>query len=76
MDPILQEGNMAGKIFCPNDKCKAKLGNYDWAGVACGCREWVTPVSRLASWFFILYTEQSLQFQGFCISRSKVDETV
>jgi hypothetical protein len=36
---------MAGKILCPNEKCKAKIGNYDWAGVQCGCKDWVVPVS-------------------------------
>ncbi|KAG5654417.1 hypothetical protein H0H81_002606 [Sphagnurus paluster] len=43
MDPFLSTGVMAGKIVCPNTKCGAKLGNYDWAGVCCGCKEWVTP---------------------------------
>lgn len=46
MEPFLENGNMAGKILCPNEKCKAKIGNYDWAGVQCGCKEWVVPVSR------------------------------
>ncbi|KAG5646349.1 hypothetical protein DXG03_003672 [Asterophora parasitica] len=43
MDPFLNSGQMAGKIVCPNTKCNAKLGSYDWAGVCCGCKEWVTP---------------------------------
>ncbi|KAG9101379.1 hypothetical protein FRC06_003075 [Ceratobasidium sp. 370] len=43
MQPFLDKGQLAGKIICPNPKCGAKLGNYDWAGVACGCKEWVTP---------------------------------
>ncbi|KAG7530702.1 hypothetical protein FFLO_04872 [Filobasidium floriforme] len=43
MEPFLENGNMAGKILCPNEKCKAKIGNYDWAGVQCGCKEWVVP---------------------------------
>lgn len=41
---------MAGKILCPNEKCKAKIGNYDWAGVQCGCKEWVVPVSLASIW--------------------------
>lgn len=45
MEPFLENGNMAGKILCPNEKCKAKIGNYDWAGVQCGCKDWVVPVS-------------------------------
>ncbi|KZS93916.1 hypothetical protein SISNIDRAFT_410716 [Sistotremastrum niveocremeum HHB9708] len=43
MEPILAGGAMAGKIICPNKKCGAKLGNFDWAGVMCSCKEWVTP---------------------------------
>uniref|UniRef100_D8QE41 protein-tyrosine-phosphatase n=1 Tax=Schizophyllum commune (strain H4-8 / FGSC 9210) TaxID=578458 RepID=D8QE41_SCHCM len=43
MDHFLENGEIAGKITCPNPKCRAKLGNYDWAGVQCGCKEWVTP---------------------------------
>ncbi|EMD35294.1 hypothetical protein CERSUDRAFT_116096 [Gelatoporia subvermispora B] len=43
MEPFLEEGQIAGKIACPNKKCGAKLGNYDWAGVCCGCKEWVVP---------------------------------
>ncbi|KAI5118504.1 hypothetical protein M0805_004004 [Coniferiporia weirii] len=43
MEPFLEAGELAGKIICPNKKCNAKLGNYDWAGVCCSCKEWVTP---------------------------------
>ncbi|KAI0656971.1 hypothetical protein C8Q70DRAFT_306841 [Cubamyces menziesii] len=43
MEPFLEQGHMAGKILCPNKKCNAKLGNYDWAGVCCSCKEWVVP---------------------------------
>ncbi|OCH89205.1 hypothetical protein OBBRIDRAFT_732976 [Obba rivulosa] len=43
MEPFLEKGQIAGKIVCPNKKCGAKLGNYDWAGMCCGCKEWVVP---------------------------------
>ncbi|KAI0697029.1 protein-tyrosine phosphatase-like protein [Cytidiella melzeri] len=43
MDTIIEQGHMSGKITCPNKKCGAKLGNYDWAGVCCSCKEWVVP---------------------------------
>ncbi|KAK0212756.1 hypothetical protein DFS33DRAFT_1377223 [Desarmillaria ectypa] len=43
MEPFLESGELAGKIICPNKKCGAKLGNFDWAGVCCGCKTWVTP---------------------------------
>jgi len=43
MEFFLEDGQLAGKIICPNKKCGAKLGNYDWAGVCCNCKEWVVP---------------------------------
>ncbi|KAI9632039.1 uncharacterized protein MKK02DRAFT_21395 [Dioszegia hungarica] len=43
MEPVLRTGNISGKLICPNEKCGAKIGNFDWAGVQCGCKEWVTP---------------------------------
>lgn len=39
MEPALN-GQVSGKLFCP---CGAKIGTFDWAGVQCGCKEWVTP---------------------------------
>ena len=47
MEPFLGEGEMAGRIICPNKKCGAKLGSYDWAGVRCSCKAWVVPVSGI-----------------------------
>lgn len=26
-------GEVSGKLYCPNDKCKNKVGTYDWTGV-------------------------------------------
>ncbi|WVQ83062.1 hypothetical protein IAT38_005200 [Cryptococcus sp. DSM 104549] len=43
MEPVLSKGQVAGKLVCPNEKCGVKIGNFDWAGVQCGCKEWVTP---------------------------------
>lgn len=40
MEPALESGQVSGKLFCP---CGAKIGTFDWAGVQCGCKEWVTP---------------------------------
>ena len=84
MEPFLESGNMAGKIICPNKKCGVKLGNYDWAGVCCSCKEWVTPVGYLLFTFTIYLdlvegdddTDGFMGLQGFCIHRSKVDEVV
>ena len=44
MDPMVASGQLAGKILCPNERCKAKIGSFDWAGSKCGCKEWITPV--------------------------------
>jgi len=43
MEPFLQDGHLSGKITCPNKRCGSKLGNYDWAGMRCGCNEWIVP---------------------------------
>jgi hypothetical protein len=43
------EDQVSGKILCPNKKCGAKLGNYDWAGMQCRCGKWVVPVRLIAS---------------------------
>jgi len=32
MRPLLESGDLTGKITCPNTKCGAKLGNFDWSG--------------------------------------------
>lgn len=32
MSPFFSQGQLAGKLLCPNKRCQAKLGNYDWAG--------------------------------------------
>lgn len=31
----LQEGQVAGRLECPNVRCGAKLGSWDWAGMQC-----------------------------------------
>lgn len=49
MEPFLANGAVQGKIVCPNEKCGVKIGNFDWAGVQCGCKEWVTPVCPFIS---------------------------
>ncbi|KWU47034.1 hypothetical protein RHOSPDRAFT_28125 [Rhodotorula sp. JG-1b] len=43
MSPFLETGVLAGKITCPNIRCGAKLGNFDWAGNQCSCGAWVCP---------------------------------
>jgi dual specificity phosphatase 12 len=60
MEPFLEKGELSGKIVCPNKKCNAKLGNYDWAGLCCGCKEWVVPVSCLPSVSFVITDSTNL----------------
>ncbi len=47
MELVLRNGDIGGKLLCPNEKCGVKIGNFDWAGVQCGCKGWVTPVSKV-----------------------------
>lgn len=77
MASFLESGELAGKIVCPNKRCGAKLGNFDWAGVRCGCNEWVVPVRRSSvAPCRRPSLMQKLRPQGFCVHRSKVDEIV
>ena len=71
MEPFLEQGHMAGKITCPNKKCGAKLGNYDWAGVCCSCKEWVVPV-RLDRRFLLadLLADVIRRVSAFIVRRS------
>lgn len=32
MRPQLEGGELSGKLVCPNTKCNAKLGTFDWSG--------------------------------------------
>lgn len=65
---MLASGVLVGKIICPNEKCGAKIGSFDWAGVQCGCKEWVTPVrflccltGRLADFLYVGVLHSSKQ---------------
>lgn len=43
MRPILSEGNLEGRLECPNSKCRQNVGKYAWQGMKCSCGEWVVP---------------------------------
>ncbi|KAI7936887.1 hypothetical protein MJO28_015786 [Puccinia striiformis f. sp. tritici] len=43
MGNALQDGNLHGKLICPNKHCCSKLGSFDWAGSQCSCGAWITP---------------------------------
>lgn len=43
MRPTLAEGNLEGRLECPNGKCGQNVGKYAWQGMKCSCGEWVVP---------------------------------
>ncbi|ETS78978.1 hypothetical protein PFICI_08831 [Pestalotiopsis fici W106-1] len=47
MRPYLQEGALDGRLLCPNAKCNAVVGRFDWRGFNCSCKEWVCPAFSL-----------------------------
>jgi dual specificity phosphatase 12 len=47
MRPILERGELDGRLICPNTKCTASIGRYAWQGFKCSCGEWVAPAFSL-----------------------------
>ncbi|KAK0625049.1 protein-tyrosine phosphatase-like protein [Bombardia bombarda] len=47
MRPILEEGELEGRLVCGNGKCQASVGRYSWQGFKCGCGDWVAPAFSL-----------------------------
>ena len=43
MRPTLAEGNLEGRLECPNQRCRQNVGKYAWQGMKCSCGEWVVP---------------------------------
>lgn len=43
----LTKGNLNGRLLCPNPRCRAVVGRYDWRGFRCACTGWVTPAFSL-----------------------------
>ncbi|OEL30931.1 putative inactive dual specificity protein phosphatase-like [Dichanthelium oligosanthes] len=41
----VEEGYVANKLFCMG--CKARLGQFNWAGLQCSCGAWVIPAFQL-----------------------------
>jgi dual specificity phosphatase 12 len=39
----LEKGEVNGRLSCPNERCGAAVGRYDWKGIRCACGGWVTP---------------------------------
>jgi dual specificity phosphatase 12 len=43
----LEKGSLNGRLLCPNARCGAAVGRYDWKGFRCSCGGWVTPAFSL-----------------------------
>ena len=41
----IHAGGKQGKLAC--ERCKAKLGNWNWVGCQCSCGEWISPAFQL-----------------------------
>ncbi|ELR08640.1 tyrosine protein phosphatase yvh1 [Pseudogymnoascus destructans] len=39
----LETGELEGRLPCPNLKCEALVGRWNWKGLKCSCGVWVTP---------------------------------
>jgi dual specificity phosphatase 12 len=49
MRPTLERGELAGRLECPNEKCRVSIGRYAWQGFECSCGVWVVPAFSLAA---------------------------
>lgn len=49
MKPVLEEGELDGRLVCPNPKCGSSIGRYAWQGFKCSCGEWVCPAFSLGA---------------------------
>lgn len=47
MRATLELGELNGRLLCPNPKCGAGVGRYDWKGFKCSCDGWVCPAFSL-----------------------------
>ncbi|TLS21603.1 uncharacterized protein PpBr36_10113 [Pyricularia pennisetigena] len=47
MRPVLETGELDGRLTCPGAKCGASVGRYSWLGFKCSCGEWVCPAFSL-----------------------------
>lgn len=49
----IREANASGAvvepdtIYCPNPRCRAKLGTQSWTGSQCSCGAWIAPAFRI-----------------------------
>ncbi|KAL7931953.1 tyrosine protein phosphatase [Trichoderma chlorosporum] len=43
----LEKGELSGRLSCPNNKCGAGVGRYDWKGFPCSCGSRQDPAFSL-----------------------------
>ena len=43
MKGAFSEGQLEGRLICPNKKCGQNVGKFAWQGLRCSCGKWVTP---------------------------------
>ncbi|RMZ81439.1 hypothetical protein DV738_g2157, partial [Chaetothyriales sp. CBS 135597] len=48
MRETLSEGQLEGRLTCPNVKCRQNVGKFAWQGLKCSCGKWITPAFALA----------------------------
>lgn len=49
MRPLLEGGELDGRLVCPNARCGSSIGRYAWQGFKCSCGEWVCPAFSLGA---------------------------
>lgn len=49
MRPTLEEGELDGRLTCPNARCGSNIGRYAWQGFKCSCGEWVCPAISMSA---------------------------
>ncbi|EPR60296.1 dual-specificity protein phosphatase [Toxoplasma gondii RUB] len=50
VEPLTWMGDvheMTGKLLCPTERCKAKLGVWSWHGLPCNCGQWHCPAFQI-----------------------------
>ena len=43
------EATQGGKLFCPNEKCKAVLGDFAHYGAQCNCGRFTSPAYKVVA---------------------------
>jgi dual specificity phosphatase 12 len=80
MRPVLEQGDLDGRLVCPGPKCAASVGRYAWQGFKCSCGEWVCPAFSLQRarideiWLDDASSETASRATSVGSARSRADE--